>query len=317
MLKNTIYWYKMVTDKCIGGKRMQRTIYAYDIDITPQRGKNVKVLNDYRNDLVEMIRRINRYNKRDKTYKIEKEKKILYLDHVNYDAQAQIIKLKFISARYGIVRNVMNTVTLVNRGKLKEKPDGDLEKTHIIIKLEDNNKAVALYEYNKDGIGFKKVLDYLNAHIKLYHTKKEDMILYKLIGANIISQDFLSSLEKMRRIKAVTLTVDQEDIGVSDTKYFAGRNDLSTDVEILLKPAAKGASILGTTVKDFYKIYNSPDMPIKRITVSGDRDTKDPLTFDTEKMKAKYPIDVLEESTTGEVDTSDIFNEMKKLFQYY
>lgn len=57
---------------------MQRTIYAYDIDITPQRGKNVKVLNDYRNDLVEMIRRINRYNKRDKTYKIEKEKKILY-----------------------------------------------------------------------------------------------------------------------------------------------------------------------------------------------------------------------------------------------
>lgn len=120
---------------------MQRTIYAYDIDITPQRGKNVKVLNDYRNDLVEMIRRINRYNKRDKTYKIEKEKKILYLDHVKYDAQDQIIKLKFISARYGIVRNVMNTVTLVNRGKLKEKPDGDLEKTHIIIKLEDNNKG--------------------------------------------------------------------------------------------------------------------------------------------------------------------------------
>ena len=57
-------------------------------------------------------------------------------------------------------------------------------------------------------------------------------------------------------------------------------------------------------------------MPIKRITVKGDRDTKDPLTFDTEKMKEKYPIDVIEEST-GEVNTEDLFNEMGKLCQYF
>ena len=76
------------------------------------------------------------------------------------------------------------------------------------------------------------------------------------------------------------------------------------DIDIVLKPAARGLAIRGNTVKEFYKMYNDKSMPIKRITVKGDRDTKDPLTFDTEKMKEKYPIDVIEEST-GEVNTEE------------
>lgn len=296
---------------------MQRTIYAYDLEIKPQRGSKVNVLepDEYINDFTEIVKKITSEEIKDKVQNFEKDHKILYIDHAK--KKQKILEIEFISAKYGTVRTVMNTETLVERGKLKTKPDGDKEKTHILIKFGEDNRAVALYEYNKDGISFPKIVDYLNDFIKKFHTENGDMIFYRLSAAHIVSRDFIKSLKKMKKIKAVTLTVDQEDIGVSDTKYLAGRNDLSSDVDIVLKPASRGASIRGNTVKEFYRMYNNQEMPIKRITVKGDRETKDPLTFDTEKMKEKYPIDVKEDISTGEVDTMDIFCEMEILSGYY
>ena len=296
---------------------MKRTIYAYDLLIKPQRGKLVKVPDSYEKDIVSILSKICKYSKKNKAYKYDKDRKILYVNSVSYEKNSRILKLVFVSARYGVVRNVMNTLTFVERGKLKQKPDGDLEKTHIIIKFDEDNRAIALYEYNSDGISFPKIIDYLNEYVKAFHEKKQDMIYYKMSHENIVSRDFLQSLEKIKRVKAVTLTIDQEDIGVSDSKRFAGRNDISEDIDIVLKPAARGLGIRGTTVKEFYELYNNKGMPIKRITVKGDRDTKDPLTFDTEKMKEKYPIDVLEDPATGEVDTKDIFQEMRQLCKYF
>ena len=295
---------------------MQRTIYAYDISINPQRGKNTKVLENYEKDFMIVLQRLCRRKKQNKIIKYEKDRKILYLDSISHNESSHTIKMKFISAKYGVVRNVMNTITCIERGRLKQKPDGDLEKNHLIIKFEENNQAVMLYEYNKDGIGFPKLIDYINEKIKEIHEKKKDFIYYHLTYKSIVSRDFLKSLEKLKRVKAVTLTIDQNEIGVSETKSFAGRNDISEDIDIVLKPAARGLAIRGNTVKEFYKMYNDKSIPIKRITVKGDRDTKDPLTFDTEKMKEKYPIDVIEEST-GEVNTEDLFNEMGKLCQYF
>lgn len=300
----------------MGEYDMQRTIYAYELKFEKSRGKDVVSPESYIKDMAETLVKINDFIKEDKTDKHKSDKKILYINNVSYDEDTKTLELIFISARYGIVRKVMNTETYIDKGILKEKPDGDLEKTHVLIKMVEDDCAIALYEYNKDGIGFSKIVTYMNHFIKECHKANKDMTYYKMAYKNIVSRDFLKSLEKLNRIKAVTLTVDQEDVGVSEMKAFAGRRDISGDVDIVLKPTGKGCSIFGNTVKEFYNIYNNKSIPIKRITVEGDRATKDPLVFDTEKMKEKYPVDVLEESN-GEVVSFDIFREMETISHYF
>ena len=266
---------------------MQRTIYAYELKFEKWKNDRFLAPGSYFNDVVECLKVASRYDLSAKTKDFRSDHKVVYLDSVAYDEENKTVELVFISARYGVVRQVINTETYENRGVLKEKPDGDLEKTHVLLKYEGPANVVALYEYNKDGIGFAKIITYITECIKYYHDAHDDAIRYSISSKNIVSRDFLDALEKLRRIKAVTLTVDQEDIEVSEFKALAGRRDISEDVDIVLKPAGKGQSIFGNTVRDFYEKYNDRSMPIKRITVEGDRDTNDPLVFDTEKMKEK------------------------------
>ncbi len=297
---------------------MKRTVYAYDMEFALCRGKGIKKPTSFAEDFVSTLSTINLYDEKVKTEKYEKDKKILYIDDISYDERKKILKIKFISARYGMVRNVMDTVTHVKRGTLKRKRDGDQEKTHLLIKFDEekDNKAVCLYEFNRDGIGFSKLIDYLSKQIKHYHELKEDMHYYSMNYAPIVSRDFLASLEKLKNIKAVTITVDQEDVGVSETKRFAGRNDISEDIDIVLKPVKRGVGIKGNTVKEFYKMYKDRSMPIKRITVKGDRESKNPLVFNTEAMKEKYPIEVTED-INGEAISEDVFREMVSLCRYF
>jgi hypothetical protein len=298
-------------------ENMQRTVYAYDLKFNASKNSKAKKVKSYEEDLGSILSAVKGRAKGKKSMDFKDSKKILYLDDYAYDSSKCLFKLIFISAKYATRRKVINTITFADRGILKEKPDGDVEKNHVLIRFNENNRAVALYESNRDGISFPKIMAYIEEYIEKAHKKKHEVVLYKIRHENIVSRDFLKALEKVKRIKAVTLTVDQEEVGVSDYKRFSGRNDISNDVDIVLKPAAKGASIFGDTVQEFYNMYKNQSMPIKRITIDGDRENKNPLTFDTEKMKEKNTINVQEEFITGEADTKDMFAQLEDLLKYY
>ena len=93
---------------------------------------------------------------------------------------------------------------------------------------------------------------------------------------------------------------------MSDTKALSGKNELSDNADIVLKPS-KGVSIFRTTVEDFYKMYNDKNKRIKRVTVDGESVEKTSLSFNTEQMKDKRIVDVAINSITEEVLTEDIY----------
>lgn len=308
-------WYNV--EKCrIGESDMQRTIYVYELKFESSKGKNVIVPDSYVEDMADILKKVNSFDLKDKTEHFKSDCKVAYIETVSHDVEGKLLELTFKSAKYGMVRTVIDTETYENKGFLKKRPDGDLEKTHIMMKFVDNSTAIALYEYNRDGIGLTKIMGYINRFIKKYHHEKSDMIYYSITHKNVVSRDFLKSLEKINRIKAVTLTVAREDVNVSETKAFAGYRDLSEDMELVFKPTGKGNTIFGNTVKDFYEIYTNKRIPIKRITVDGDRVTKEPLVFDTEKMKEKYPVEIAEDRN-GEAISEDVFEQMKEISHYF
>lgn len=290
---------------------MERTLIPLDLKTIKIRMKQNNPLADLESDLVETCKYVISLTQKQRKKDFSKAKKIMYLDAYEYHLEKNLLYLKFKSARYAKSRKVINTDTLVERGVLKKPVDGDEENTHIAIRFEDNNKAVCIFERNSDGIGVVQLFEYLNEFIMRYHMKINDSVYYALIHSNIISKEFLDALENVKRIRGVTLTVDQEDLTVSEAKAFSGRADLSKDVDIYVKPSAKGKSIAGDTVKDFYKMYKDANKKVKRITVKADNEDKNPITFDTEKIKAKKIVDV-SATLSGEVKEYSI---KEKLFE--
>lgn len=287
---------------------MQRTIYAYKIEVKPVNTNKTFALESFENDFIEVIKDLCTNDKNLRKHDFRQDKKILYLDNYEYNDELSIVNLKFVSAKYDARRKVIDTDTLMDKGILKNIGDGDEEKNHLCIKFVENNCAVCLFESNYYGIGLGKIIYYLQTKIKDYHRTRKDGCYYNLNYENIVSNDFLEALAQLQRIRAVTLTVDQEDVKVSDYKALSGRADLSSDVDIMLKPVTAGIGIKKDTVKEFFKIYNDKNKRVKRVTVHGDGTAKQQLSFDTEQMKKKIVIQVDVTSDTGEVSTRSIFD---------
>ncbi|RGC81723.1 hypothetical protein DW241_04975 [Hungatella hathewayi] len=284
---------------------MERTIYVHNLYVKKKRGKKVKEIKSMQEDLLELISKLLSQDKKLRKQTYDYKKQILYLNKSSYKKEDNILVLQFISAKYAMVRNVLDTETLDDKGQLKTKKDGDEEKTHIGIKFTGKHSAICLYENNPNGISFSIIMNYLNDFILEQHKLRQDNYYYKIEHNNKVSKDFLKALKYADRIKAVTLTVDQEDLKVSEIKRFSGKNDIKRDIDILLKPAARGKSITKNTVKDFFNIFEDEKSDIKKIYVDADKQDKTPLKFDTEQMKERENVNVLE-TVTGEADPNDI-----------
>lgn len=249
---------------------MQRTLYAYKIELQPVSKNKPFSLKNFESDFITVIEELRAKPANERKHDFRQEKKIVYLDDYEYYSDYSMVNMKFVSAKYDTRRRVVDTNTLDDKGILKSFNDGDEEKNHVCIKFLENNVALCLHEFNYYGIGIGKIILYLQNAIKNFHKIQKDGCYYNLICENIVSRDFLEALSKLRRVKAVKLTVDQEEVSVSDFKDLSGRTDISPDVEILLKPTSSTLGIHKNTVKDFFKIYNDPGRRVKRVTVEGD-----------------------------------------------
>lgn len=295
---------------------MKRTLIPLELSTMKVRMKYNQPLEDFEADFVKVCEYLVGLDKKLRKKDFEKAKKVIYLDKAEYDRHNGSLYLRFISARYAKSREVIDTGTLESRGILKKNRDGDEEKTHIIIKFDIDDSAVCIFERNSDGIGVGQLFEYLNDMIIKYHSLQGDNIYYSIVHANIVSREFLEALEGVKRIKGFTLTVNQQDLSVSEIKEFAGGDDLSEDVDLYFRPASKGKSITSNTVKKFYKLYNSANRKVKRITVKADDKSESAIVFDTEKIKEKEVVDI-EETVTGEVREESIRKKLLEVVSKY
>ena len=88
---------------------------------------------------------------------------------------------------------------------------------------------------------------------------------------------------------------------------FAGRNDISDDVEICLKRPKGAKNFPENLIKEYFK--DSQDKikgKIKKIVIKGTNDSGR-FEVDTELMKMKHFLSVESEIVTNEVNSSDFF----------
>ena len=179
---------------------MQKTLYAYKISVRPVSDKKPLDLESFEEDFLSVVDELISKDANERKHDFKHDKKVLYLDQSEYYPDERIINIKFISAKYDSRRRVIDTNTLIDKGIPKKEQDGDEEKNHVSIKFVSDTEAVCLAETNYYGIGFGKIVYYLQHQIKDYHRKKKDGCYYNLDYKNIVSKDFIKSLEQLKRL---------------------------------------------------------------------------------------------------------------------
>lgn len=235
---------------------------------------------------------------------IKSAEKVVWLDSFadlgngNYD-------IIFKSAKYNHVRNEIDTKTMKELGTRKRQQDGDEEKTHLCIRLaEKQNRFLAVHESNHYGISINCIIDYLNTQFSNYNEDTDDKYHYELSHEIMPGDDFLTSVKKARTITMLKLIVSKDDIQ-DDFMRFAGRADISDEIEICLKRPKGLKKLPENLIKAYYEDLQSNNK-IKKIVAKG---TNISGNFEaaTDLIKMKHYLTVKALSLTHEVDSTDFF----------
>lgn len=271
-----------------------------------------RVPNNYSfsSDLKSLLTYIISLNSFDRKIDDSKHSKIYYLNNFYSIENDTLFNLEFQSAKYDHVREVIDTETMIHRGTLKRREDGDLEKTHMSIYFDEEDTALCLLEDNFWGIQIGKISNYLNEMLGKYYESLGSKKFHRIEFAIIPSEEFLVELRKMNKISLAKFTVDTEELHASDFADLSGRADIRKEVELVVKPA-RGQSMTKRMIEEYYDKKNQNER-IKRITIKGET-TEGKVVLDTEKMKTRHNIRVETEASTDVVISQSIFDEFKNI----
>lgn len=236
---------------------------------------------------------------------MKSSEKVVWLDSFE-DLKDGNYNIIFKSAKYNHVRHEIDTETMRELGTRKRWQDGDEEKTHLCIRLANGQQRfLAVHESNHYGISIKCMIDYLNAQFSRYNEETDDKYHYELSYEIMPGDDFLTSLKKARTISSLRLTVSRDDIK-DDFMDFAGRSEISDDVEICFKRPKGAKKFPENLIKAYYEDMQS-NSKIKRISISG-MSASGKFEADTDLIKMKHCLTVRAESVTNEVGSEDFFD---------
>ena len=253
-----------------------------------------------------LIKKERIYRKRD----FSSKEKTIWIEEV-YDLGNGNFDVVFMSAKYNCSRNVINTETMEEKGMLKQPEDGDEERTHFCIRLNNRqDRFITGNEQNFDGITVNEMKWYLDQQLEIFYTETEATCIYMVDFEIILSKDFLTELRKMRKINFLTLTIDKSDLLCDDFLRLAGRDSIRDKVEICLhKKRGKGNDIPIDLIEDYFNetgVFGR----IRKISVQGSN-ASGCLKIDTDSIQLKHSIEVSVTGTTNEVDSRDFFTQMK------
>ncbi len=230
--------------------------------------------------------------------------KVIWLDSFE-DLKNGNYNLIFKSAKYNHVRNEIDTITMEELGTRKRPQDGDEEKTHLCIRLNDKqNRFLAVHESNHYGISISSIISYLNQQFERYNEEADDKYHYKISYEIMPGDEFLTELKKAKSISFLQLTVERGELNNPFLK-FANRADIAETVDIIIKRPSRSKNFPENLIREYYRDMQQ-DNKIKRIVAKGSRIGGN-FEAATDLIKMKHFLKVKRVTITNEVDSSDFF----------
>lgn len=252
--------------------------------------------------------------KKNKFYELKNDK-FCFIDSLEEDVidnDVVLYKGYFKSARSEFRPNLINKVTGNERKNPKEIMEGDIEKTHFVVKVSKiDNEVYLLIEKNYYGITSNNFINYISEFTKSYMNKNGISKRFSIIKEDIPVNNFLTELERLQRTVLAEVYVDKKLLG-SDALEFSNRIiSLKKDIMITARAMPK-ETITEFGIDLFNKMNGTSKSAISRIRVRGVDENSNSVLLDTLNLSKKDNIEIELNTETGEVMTSQLLNRLKK-----
>ncbi len=261
-------------------------------------------------EVKEALEYTSKLSKKKRFYDLKNDK-FCFLDSFTIDSNFCLGYFK--SARNEFRPNLINKQTGGERKNPKEKSEGDIEKTHFVIKIDQSNNEVYLFlEYNHTGISIQNLINYLNKFSREYAANKSINSRFSIVHQMIARNSFLTELDKLERTKIAEIHVDKQILG-SDFLKFSNRT-VSIQKDILLKVKAERKEDIKDFAVDMYNSFSGKkNKSINKIRVYGQDEEGNETFIDTSFMGQVDFIPAKLDDDTGEAVTLDLLREIKKI----
>lgn len=260
----------------------------------------------YFDEIFYKMDKIKKLSKANRTYDLKGDKFCL-LDSVSFDTDYCFGYFK--SARNEFRPNLIDRKTLKERNSPKAKSEGDVEKTHFLIKKDSSGEIILFLEHNHNGITINNFINYLQKYSKEIDVKDKSPNRYKLVFSIIAKHNFLTELEHMQRAKIAEIYIDKQLLGNEALNFSDRIVPIKQDIKLIAKADWK-ADLTKFGVDLFNKLNGKKDYGINRIRIYGEDENGNNTYIDTNFMGRNDFINANLDEDTGEIITQDFVKDL-------
>jgi len=213
----------------------------------------------------------------------------------------------FISAKTQHRPPLIDETTLSKRRNPKHLTEGEEERTHFVIKIDESTgDLILLLESRNVGITVGVIARYIKRMLR------DSNIEFK--WSIITKENFIDELRNLYQVKVCDIYV-QKDILGSDALRFANPSENMQEEVMLTIKAKPRKSIKEKTMEIAHNFLGGTSEHIKRIKVVGVDDNKNPVTLNTTAAQQDKYVKVNLDEETKIVDSDDMLQKMREILE--
>ena len=229
----------------------------------------------------------------------------------SYVRDRNLAKIIIKNAKHSYRPNLLHRNTLIERENPKEYQEGDSEKAHLAIKVNDNDDSICfILDKHSGGITVKQLISYFNYfcnNIQLDNTSLR--FGYEIV----VKEDFLSEIENLNRVICAEILTDKQILGSEALNYSNRLNQVKHDITITVR--AKKQNSIAEFATDIFTLFNGGEQRISKIRIIGRNDDNNEVVLKTDFIERIEFIMAEFNELTGELSSSDVFNEMYTILE--
>jgi len=238
------------------------------------------------------------------------DNRFYFLDEVvDCEISSNIQTWIFKYAEHGRRPPLINKNTLEERDNPRELEEGELERTHLGLRYNENeNEIVLLLEEIKAGVTIGRLVDYLEHFASELYRSIRVIRNYRIKHSIIPKHDFLQELGKLQRVHAGYISVSKQLLG---SEFL----DLSSRIEevrhnIVIEVKAERKMSVQDFFVDVYNKFTTSSQPISKIRVYGFNEEKNEIILDTELIKQIQHLELETNILTGEINSQEMIGRL-------
>lgn len=234
-----------------------------------------------------------------------------YLDSIQYLADNTRIRLIFKSATHSYRPPLTNRENLAERSNPKAFTEGDTDKTHIVMKVLNNNDVIFVLEKFKNSITINQFIKYLNVKGREMDEPERFKFKYDVI----LKDDFLEEITSLDRVVSADLFIDKQILGGAAMNYSGRTSTIQNEIVLGIKASRRES--IKNYVEDTIAKFNGGETQIRRIRVTGRNSDNNEVSFSTDYIEKKEYVFVDFNTDTGVCDSSSVIAEMEAVLINY